>query len=919
MNSSIYDAIINDKLITLGSGAYGAYRGAGFKPLLLIDTDNQDLKILKRPANKNWNTAPAADFIRGRSYGMMPPVNILVLDVDVKNNAPGMQSLDKLKNDLRIPDGVLVPHVLTPSGGAHYYCYYDFRIKFNDKYQLPFFKKQQPRYPGIDFINCSPTDGAAYVVAGGQSLGASNPYLINPAMYLTGTDSGKFKLIKGINFHDGGFLLTKMPDSINYPEVFTDDIKTSTETTKLEANDPEVDELVDQVRKCLKWLPVGLPSNQPIEAESYDFDNYNRWLEVGMALANSSLPSDVALSLWHEWSSKSDKYDSKILDYKWNTFKNDKNNNITIATLIYHAKYSKWNKLLTYLTTADSYDEYNKRLSNDEFINEFTEYPFIDSNYINNNLKEFLNDRNNKLVYKVSSNKLDNFIDKLTTTVEDVSLDAILRDPEFKKTLSNYIVLDISQSRVFYALHSNEKMLPTSVALKLKNQLDRIKKTSPTLLKKSNKILLEYLIDWGCFRVAQGLTFDPEVKDKLIETPEELLKINTFQPEYILQPAPDTDGIGYQYLKLFTYYLLILFYSVDEKADYEYNDLITKKPGDAPSRYLKYDHYNDRGILDGNSDYMILRGGRALRNFIYYIYNLTKNPALRGQYAPFLYGGKGIGKTTFFYIIANALVGSRYSIGLKSDFFSSKFNSKIRANLFAYIDEIKHPSHDERNEYIDNLTRMIGAREIITEGKHENQIIEKNYLTFIAAANNYPTYFPDNERRIKIYILPLDSTNLESNLISTAPVDLIKSLPFYSKEGTIKSQLIGTLKMLGDEISTTERGFPYASQFKKSLLTYYRDVNSFTKLVSDINSDLPLSLEALYDRGALLRDPITDAKYLFYAPDPDTQVINTSVNTSVNTGSRIENAGKIPYEERLKKGREIHQLILDNINKKIKK
>lgn len=44
--------------------------------------------------------------------------------------------------------------------------------------------------------------------------------------------------------------------------------------------------------------------------------DYDRWLRVGMALRQLG---DQGLAIWHEWSSRSPKYDSDVLDAKWAT------------------------------------------------------------------------------------------------------------------------------------------------------------------------------------------------------------------------------------------------------------------------------------------------------------------------------------------------------------------------------------------------------------------------------------------------------------------------------------------------------------------------------------------------------------------------------------------------------------------------
>jgi hypothetical protein len=49
-------------------------------------------------------------------------------------------------------------------------------------------------------------------------------------------------------------------------------------------------------------------------------DEYETWLQVGMALYHQYDGSQEGLDLWHEWSSTAGNYDSKVLDAKWGSF-----------------------------------------------------------------------------------------------------------------------------------------------------------------------------------------------------------------------------------------------------------------------------------------------------------------------------------------------------------------------------------------------------------------------------------------------------------------------------------------------------------------------------------------------------------------------------------------------------------------------
>jgi hypothetical protein len=67
-------------------------------------------------------------------------------------------------------------------------------------------------------------------------------------------------------------------------------------------------------------------------------DDYNSWLNIGMCIYNSNSTKE-GLSLWNEWSMKSDSYDGQnILMWKWRSFETHRKKVLSIKTLKYYAK-----------------------------------------------------------------------------------------------------------------------------------------------------------------------------------------------------------------------------------------------------------------------------------------------------------------------------------------------------------------------------------------------------------------------------------------------------------------------------------------------------------------------------------------------------------------------------------------------------
>jgi hypothetical protein len=65
-------------------------------------------------------------------------------------------------------------------------------------------------------------------------------------------------------------------------------------------------------------------------------DNYNNWITAGQAIYNTL--GEEGRAYYHEFSQKSKKYDQKIVDKQYDTFKNGKEGGLTIGTL------KKWAK-----------------------------------------------------------------------------------------------------------------------------------------------------------------------------------------------------------------------------------------------------------------------------------------------------------------------------------------------------------------------------------------------------------------------------------------------------------------------------------------------------------------------------------------------------------------------------------------------
>ena len=86
---------------------------------------------------------------------------------------------------------------------------------------------------------------------------------------------------------------------------------------------PPLDISEDYIEQILDVLPA---------------DDYDEWLEVGMALHHQYSGDDQGLQRWHEWSKQSDKYEAEVLEAKWVGFATLRGSIKTFATLIDRAR-----------------------------------------------------------------------------------------------------------------------------------------------------------------------------------------------------------------------------------------------------------------------------------------------------------------------------------------------------------------------------------------------------------------------------------------------------------------------------------------------------------------------------------------------------------------------------------------------------
>lgn len=237
-----------------------------------IDEDKKPLRKRVIDEVVNWD--------KNKIYGVIPPKNMAIVDVDVKKGSKGLESFEKLVKTLGCK---LKANVKTQSGGYHYYCWF--------KGIPP--RQIQKNYPGIDFICRKEENISGYCVAGGQTLKGEYKFLGMHTNTIEFDDTFQFQFVTDLDISASDL----------YPKLTQDDVK-----------------------NCLKWISC---------------DDYLEWIADGAAI--KSILGESGLDIFVEWSKKSDKFESREdCVRKWKSFRSDYQNGRSGGTLIQKALESKF-------------------------------------------------------------------------------------------------------------------------------------------------------------------------------------------------------------------------------------------------------------------------------------------------------------------------------------------------------------------------------------------------------------------------------------------------------------------------------------------------------------------------------------------------------------------------------------------------
>lgn len=495
---------------------------------------NQGCIMVKIKSNKQpWNywgvNIESAPYNENNLYSFMPAPHMLVIDVDIKNDLPGLESFERFQLDTGITDCWY--NVKTGSGGYHYYFYYPT--------DLPHLKKKQTAYPGLDFLHHK----TELCVAGGQVLD-NGEYIINQDKKLQFNKTPKYTINNKLEYKLNLSNQKYMKNGVHVPLL---------EMCK-EFNNSNLSP--DQVNACLELISP---------------DDYNIWITVGMILKQHL--GDSGFDLYDAWSARSDKYVGADDVYShWKSFKEKDvtiENAVTYGTLIYHALETKYSILQNELQQCRTKEEVMGVMKKDTFL----KYPRFLNTFIYDKIPVFL--KTLDYFKKYSKDALEEmcrevYVDKEADLIENQDLQELVTT-----IFSRFIrlVYDTSKNH-FYDLERN-----TNVdKMYIQTQIYPIKKELCELYKVKN-FTIELAIQLELIKTAVLMDYNPTIKERLYTNKDGALVFNTFRYDTIPPLASVITAEGWGYINLLKIHAENLLGSDYSKIVLSYFAYMVQNPG----------------------------------------------------------------------------------------------------------------------------------------------------------------------------------------------------------------------------------------------------------------------------------------------------------------------------------------------------
>lgn len=263
--------------------------------------------LFKHPRISNWQHTP---FYSDEQFEVMCDIghlatgygvlvkDIFVVDVDARNG--GLDSYNRLCADLQLDLEDASGYVVeTGSGGGSMHIY------FNAPIPPKALMQTIGEYPGIDFKS------SGFVVGAGSLHKSGNHYEVK----------------------DG-----YPQDLTDMPQCLIDLLEKKTQYRSTDLNGETVDIEVEELQNIVGYIQQS--------------DQYQRWVDVGMAIHDTTQGSMQGLAIWDSWSQQAENYETGQTATKWSGFGKG-TSLVSLGTLMHYAKENGYVQPVTF--NADVY------------------------------------------------------------------------------------------------------------------------------------------------------------------------------------------------------------------------------------------------------------------------------------------------------------------------------------------------------------------------------------------------------------------------------------------------------------------------------------------------------------------------------------------------------------------------------------
>jgi len=461
---------------------YSKYYKLGFQLIEL----GKDKKPKKMRTKRDGGCSKAfSPYDKDRFYAIVPPDNIMIIDVDVKKGKKGLESLAKLEADFMMD---LKPNVITGSGGLHIY------VTCHDP-----IKMIQKEYPDIDFISHKANDKLCtpYAVAGGQTI------TFEEKAY-------KYELLS-----------LDITEAIDISELLIVDVLTA----DIEDNTITLDDLyekktIEDVELLLKWLPA---------------DDYHDWMANASAIKRELGNTEKAFNLFDTWSQTADNYvDRDACLKKWKEVGEYQGTPRTMATLYMHAVENKIEKLLDLINQIDHNDDFEDLFNQTQWV----QYPKIPQHNILNEVIKSTQARTKELdgdpiSYNTAQKLTKPLYGRDHVDEETIQAEIVEDDNPF----DDFVRVASFTRCPFFQISTGGRYDIDTVGMVLRKPLAKL--SQKLGLKKS--MTIQHAFGNGIIPMAISHEYNPTTNKRVFKSDTGQQVLNLFNPKTVPQPSEITN------------------------------------------------------------------------------------------------------------------------------------------------------------------------------------------------------------------------------------------------------------------------------------------------------------------------------------------------------------------------------------------